>query len=195
MKKIKANAELFNSSGLKDFSVPDLYSIILDKQGPYKRRLFVYSSHSDMPLVPLHSHKYIDEMSYLFGHVEDICYIETFEPSELMHEYRFSRLNQEYLPLYETNETKYFKIDKSFLNEDHKIYAHHLHTVKVKGVSAWIITELCMNPLYEKYEGLCYADNQNLHMSSMNVSAMKSIDYRYINYALNEVGYELEFTK
>lgn len=195
MKKIKANAELFNLTGLKDFSVPNLYSIILDKQGAYKRRLFVYSSHSDMPLVPLHSHKYIDEMSYLFGHVEDICYTETFEPSELMHEYRFSRLNQEYLPLYKTNETKYFKIDKSFLNEDHKIYAHHLHTVKVKGVSAWIITELCINPLYEKYENLCYAENPNLNMSSMNVSAMKVIDYRYINYVLNESGYELEFTK
>lgn len=195
MKKIKANPDFFNSTGLKNFSVPDLYSIILDKHGPYKRRLFIYASDGDMPLVPVHSHKYIDEMTYLFGHVEDICYIETSEPSELMHEYQFSRLNQEYLPLYKTNESKYFKVDKSFLNEDHKIYAHHLHTVKVKGVSAWIITELCMNPLYEKYEGLCYANNPNLNMSTMNVSAMKQIDYDYIMYALNTSGYELEFIK
>lgn len=191
MKEIKFNPKYKNTL-LCNFATPNLYSIILDRYGPFKRRLFVHMDNGDMGMVPLHAHKYIDEMEYLFGHVEDLCCKEsaTEEHAELLTEYAYARLNEEYHPLAKTGAGKFFVIDKHYVNETHKIYAHQLHTVKVKGFSAWIIHELDMNVLYEKYEGKCYS-HDDLDGSEINPRKGNDEDYELLSKCLETNGFKL----
>lgn len=184
MKEIEFNPDIFSTTGIANFSVPGLYSIILDKKGPYKRRLFLYTNNDNMPHVPLHMHKYIDEMEYLFGNVTDLCYKESEEGNSYS-EYEYARLNEN-KKFGKTGKSKKFILDKAFENETHKIYAHHYHTVNVKGFSAWIIHELCMNELYND-DRKCYS-NETFTDEPLDTKPMSREDYIFIFMTLNLHG-------
>lgn len=196
MKFINRDISLTNTL-LCDFATPGLYSMILEKRGNYKRRLFVFIADPNKPdqemgEIPIHAHKYIDEMEYLFGHVEDFCYAESKDDSGIeMQEYKYARLNQDYHPLQKTGASKKFVLLNHHINEDHKIYGHHLHTVFVKGTSAWIINELAENELYPQYyAGKCYSVND---IDGSFVKTRPGGDYSFalVKMILKDNGYHL----
>lgn len=163
---IKYDPILFTENALKNFSVPGLYSFILERNGNLKRRLFVFDPSSANSLqmndVPLHMHKYIDVITPLFGLVCDVLYIKKESvKSEYFCKYKYSRLSDvSQHPIINTDEWDAFTLD-SIRTDEHVIESFHYHTVNAFGLSAWIINEIDYNPLFTDQH--CYLHKPYIH--------------------------------
>lgn len=188
---------LMIESGLKNFAFPGLYSIILRKQGSFKTRLFVFDNNESLGkcLVPLHSHKYIDQFTHLFGSVTDYCYVLNERDGVICEAYNYARLCDENKNgLVKLNEQKVLQLDKVFTDRNHIIEAQHFHTVAIhKPQTAWIINELEYNDLYDP-SNVCYL-LPSMKVQSTPTEKMSAEDFHHVDTILRTHGYTLGLLK
>lgn len=194
---IDCDLDLVESTGLKNFAMEGLYSIVLKRDGPFKTRLFVFIPDKVFPIgdvIPIHSHKYVDKFKYLFGCVKDFCYIpaEYSDPLGIRFKsFKYSRLSDANVSnLVLLHDTKRLKIDNTYDSVDHIIRADHFHTIRIppySGCAAWIIEELMFNDLYDS-RNICYT---NAVLKPLDTVAMTTEDYFQVVLVLQKNGYTL----
>lgn len=155
---ITADKKLVFETGLKNFAMPGLYSIVLKQQDGLKTRLFVYDYNEESinkMVVPIHMHKYVDKFNFLFGDISDYCYVMS-DKGVPVDAYTYSRLSdKEQNELQKTDQTYSLLLDNVFNNCDHIIESYHYHSVIIKQPeTAWIIEEIAFNSNYT--ENKCF---------------------------------------
>lgn len=190
---IVGDKNLMIESGLKDFALPGLYSIVLKKQGSFKTRLFVFDNNESLGkcLVPLHSHKYIDQFTHLFGSVTDYCYVLNEREGVICDAFNYTRLCDENTQgLVKLNSQKVLKLDEVYTNTSHIIEAQHYHTVAIhKPETAWMISELEFNDLYNP-ANICFL-LPSMNVQSFETTKMNENDFKIVENILNKNGYSL----
>lgn len=190
---IIGDKNLMIESGLKNFAFPGLYSIILKKQGSFKTRLFVFDNNDSLGkcLVPLHSHKYVDQFTHLFGSATDYCYVLNDRDGVICESYKYARLcDENQNGLVKLKEQKVLQLDKVFTDRNHIIEAQHFHTVAIhKPETAWIINELEFNDLYDP-SNVCYL-LPTMNTQSFETTKMTREDFLVVEKILNRNHYSL----
>lgn len=190
---IIGDKKLMIESGLKDFALPGLYSIVLKKQGSFKTRLFVFDNNESLGkcLVPLHAHKYIDQFTHLFGSATDYCYVSDERDCVICESYNYARLcDENQNGLVKLNEQKVLRLDKFYTDTSHIIEAQHFHTVAIhKPETAWIINELEFNDLYNP-SNVCYL-LPSMNVQDLETTKMSTEDFKVVENILNTNGYTL----
>jgi hypothetical protein len=189
----KGNKELVIATGLKDFAMPGLYSIVLEQNGVFKTRLFIYDYDErtiGKQVVPIHMHKYIDQFNFLFGSVTDYCYKLDEHNGVISPQYSYSRLSDEKQSgLKLTGETGLLKLDNVFTNRSHIIQGNQYHTVSIhKPYTAWIIKELSLNELYESNK--CYL-LPSMSPQETPTTKMTEADFRRVEQILRQNKFSL----
>lgn len=190
---IVGDKALITATGLKNFAFPGLYSIVLKKQGSFKTRLFVFDNNDSLGkcLVPIHAHKYIDQFTHLFGSVTDYCYVPNERDGVICESYNYARLcDENQNGLVKLNEQKVLQLDKVYTDQSHIIEAQHFHTVAIhKPETAWIITELEYNDLYDP-SNVCYL-LPTMDVQSFETTKMSVEDFKIVENILNRNHYSL----
>lgn len=196
--ELDCDPELVFSSGLRNFAIPHLYSIILKREGTFKTRLFVFKKdeHTLCDYTTLiHSHKYIDMFTPLYGSVIDNLYVKTDDEKAFdLDAYKYSRLSdKEINGLIPLNFTQKLIMEKWVVSEKHIIRADHYHSISISGYTwdaAWIIEELMINELHDP-QNICYLFPDTLP-TTLDTTPMTKEDYKMIFKKLEQHGYILK---
>lgn len=191
---ITANKKLVFETGLKNFAMPGLYSIVLKQKDGLKTRLFVYDYDEqsiNKMIVPVHMHKYINKFNFLFGSISDYCYVIN-DDGFPVHSYTYSRLSdKEQNKLQKTNQTYYLSLDTVFNNCSHIIEDYHYHSVIIRQPeTAWIIEEIDYNKNYNS--NICFVLHEEQQESQIKTKQMAYSDFKRVETILTKHGFLLE---
>lgn len=193
--ELKVDKELALESGLKDFAMPGLYSIILSRDDSFKTRLFVFDGdHTKLGTknVPIHAHKYIDLLTPLFGKLVDHVF-KLSDVGFIADSYSYSRYcDDNQIGLQSRNSKVCLKHITSFHNQVHLINAGELHTVNVcENQVAWVIQELEFNNLYHPSDP-CYLLPSMDDLPKFETTKMTAEDFDRVKLILDSHGYILD---